>query len=658
MGLIMELEEKNERLISERAAVRAFDAANQSFYLSDHNDSASTQNLESSPPQPDKQTSHSTTTPVQRPYDSGSLVRMPSFLSEQSENTEALRSLYLPTDHRSRSILSLPKLPEENGVTSETTETEGMNSPRLSVLSESSFVSVYGGKDLSLDSLNLDLPVSPNQVHHRKSSSIEKWVTERSGNTKPIQAIPSTKRTSMSPGQFLSINNVVKSPLQRLEKLQRRTLAKNCSSPIPSRIAPPRSFPEKRDTIKRTDVESFNSNNGLPPTPDTFSTNTLRQFGKSNDTLGQDAKRNSPPRTHSFLDRANIALEYSRLRRPRSAVETITSRRDGHGWDTATQSEYTETNSEQDVSTLDPWIATAKEPTRPAIIPPPDMFSFNSAYDDDWSRDTSRDIMYSRDNEFPAVRSRKAFETGSERRNENTPTARRFDRTSAYNKQDEQYSTPAPIDGTSAPNPPERRSSLAVSPGGNEKRRRRQQMGISAAPESPSFSPSIQRADTTPQAQEADTKRSRFKIFSLGRSVSSVVPQSSPARPVSYTERRPQDSNLDLHAASATPPPISRYPRGRTSSMAMERRPEVPRPSTSGSMESRLPLPVMKTARRERRDSIEPRAGTAMSNNNNSSHVSGALDSGGGDAEQQEQDVGGTKKRWPFSIGRTASLRK
>jgi len=255
--MIVTLEDKVEKLMQDRENVRAFEKDYEPGYYTDNNDGPP-----SSPPQFDNRQM--------------GMTRMPSFLSETTEGADALRSLYLPNNH-SYSDATLPKLLEDG-------TNDGMNSPRLSVLSESSFVSVYGDKQQAL--MLLDEPEELPR-RHRASSSVEKWVEERPvPAATPIRPSPPLRKS-----QFLSINDVLESPLQRLEKLK-HTLEKTNRGlqTLPDRNA---SVQEKRQSkelryLYTSENTSFEHQHALPPTPDTISTNTLRHLQNSNDTLAED----------------------------------------------------------------------------------------------------------------------------------------------------------------------------------------------------------------------------------------------------------------------------------------------------------------------------------------------------------------------------------
>ncbi|KAI9777597.1 MAG: hypothetical protein M1839_008651 [Geoglossum umbratile] len=161
-----------------------------------------------------------------RPNPPASTYRTPSFLNgEDSKSAGALRSLYLAGEEGrgSYSFLTLsrrtsgisrdaPGSPDPNG--------DGMDSPRLSVLSESSFLSVYGDTrhlDLDADGETIGedndegknddrLGDTEDGVRHSnkqaRAARVEKWIDDRATPSKP-------SRVSYGRGQFLSIGDVL-----------------------------------------------------------------------------------------------------------------------------------------------------------------------------------------------------------------------------------------------------------------------------------------------------------------------------------------------------------------------------------------------------------------------------------------------------------------
>ncbi|KAG9231451.1 hypothetical protein BJ875DRAFT_486991 [Amylocarpus encephaloides] len=524
VGVIVDLEDKVDRLMKEREGVRAFEANYESRSFGPGHD-----DFPSSPPS----VQH---TPGNNSINS--VPRMPSFLSEKSEGTDALRSLYLPTD---RSVVSdaasaLPALTEEASTTT------GMDSPRLSVLSESSLVSIYGQKTMMDETPEPESPSPPRRK--RVSESVEKWIDERPAHP-PVVAAPIPARQLKRNGgaaksQYLSINTILDSPLQRLEKL-RHTLEKHSSNtvstPTQSSTSSSKSGHISKD-VKRPvlkDQDSFEQR-ALPPTPDTFSTDTLRRFQSSNSDM---FAQNPRPQNNTFLDSTSTFQTRQRSHvsiRPRSAGETITSKRDGHGWDTETQGDYTETGS--DISNLyhGPSIR------RPQRVVTPDLFSFGGNEPGGWAQE----IMYSTAAHLPTSgnsaadryrASRRLSMIDPQRTEDSTPTIRqtRF------------------IDGSAAMdvsqfNPPDRQNSLAAP---TKLKKAPTELVVTPVAVSP--------------AKNSKISRLSGRIFGSGKTemgLPATTKPSAPARGSSYISE-------GLDDARATPPPIR---RNRTGPM-VERRP-------------------------------------------------------------------------------------
>ena len=435
VGIIVGLEDKVDTLMREREVVKNFDANqpyDSGYFRGNHDD----------PP---------SSPPIMAIPHNQALTRMPSFLSEQSEGAEALRSLYLP-HNQSYTETILPQLLEE-------APSDGdINSPRLSILSESSFVSIYGQKDTPPEVEQEEKDEKP-QRRHRTSSSVEKWVDER-----PIPAVsatPAIVRSDLRKNHFLSISDVIESPLQKLEKL-RHTLERNQQNAASARLHLERSAstqqPRKtRDSLRRviTDKESFDNQQKLPPTPDTISTSTLRHYQNSNDTLGQDANDTAYLRSTSNFSNLPLAsfnaYQSTISIRPRSAGETITSRREGHGWDTETQDDFS-----SNASTF-----SAEQFNYPKRTETPDLFSFSNFKPsaDDRNVDWGRDMMFN--NAEPRLPTRS---TTSRLETLRRPTDSEHLRSDDTVRQTVNYNAQFGInslDTSPRPDPPNRRSSLS-----------------------------------------------------------------------------------------------------------------------------------------------------------------------------------------------------
>ncbi|ENH70788.1 hypothetical protein FOC1_g10005089 [Fusarium oxysporum f. sp. cubense race 1] len=241
--------------------------------------------------------------------------RMPSFLSDHSETTENLRNVYLGTRG---SILSLAQVPEGSNEADNGRNT-ALGSPSLSVLSESSFVSVYGSKEhdssgmqdvdepLALDGAD-SLPAKASTINRPKTAFVKSHASPNR----------STRSNSLSTrqAQFDSINNVIEynSPARKSDrsyaskKVEERPQGrdKDGADVFTGRSAMPvnhrRTKEEKRESLRRVITDAPGGvrlhDQNLPPTPDTISTSTLRRFQNSSDTL---SKHPTMQRSHGAL---------------------------------------------------------------------------------------------------------------------------------------------------------------------------------------------------------------------------------------------------------------------------------------------------------------------------------------------------------------------
>ena len=541
VSLICSLEDKVERLMQDREDVRTFESQTQ--YDSHHFQDNHEEEISSSPPTfPDQRS-------TQRNTKARAIARMPSFLSEDSEGVDALRSLYLPSN-LSHSNATLPKLLEE--------QTDGMNSPRLSVLSESSFMSIYGQKQLSSE---LEEEEEDTIQRRRKSSSVEKWIDERPGAAAtPHTSPPLDKRRN----QFLSMNYIAASPLQRLEKLKnnlQKQVQKSANLRIQSEaqqidnVKEPR---RPRDNLRRvvTDKISFEKTN-LPPTPDTISTNTLRNFQRSNDTLHNQNEDDEP--TIKITSKFPVPLathnayQSTLSIRPRSAGETVTSRREGHGWDTETQDDVTDTGS------ICSTVSTYDNQTNiyiPKRVKTPNLFMFGNGERDN-SHEWSRDMMFNNDSVRAPPRSQEHTSRRYERLRRSSMVEPRSDDTvTAYkpivhqpsDDRDHQLTTNGPV-------APDRRSSLSAV----AKLRKAPPPLINSSP-----------ASIVAPSAPTPTKKSRFAGKLFGRSEPAPV-TAPPKQPLLQTQQptrsrtaasagrdTPQFLYDEDESARATPPPIAR----------------------------------------------------------------------------------------------------
>ncbi|RSL38277.1 hypothetical protein CEP53_015006 [Fusarium sp. AF-6] len=413
VAMIVTLEARLEQFAQERAMVQHIEAEGQ-YMTPVYNPCYEDPAPKSKSPEP-----------VRQGDGAKAITRMPSFLSERSENTENLRNVYLGARG---SVLSLPQVPEgevnyENGP-------GALGSPSLSVLSESSFVSVYGKKGhdtnvpqdveepLSLDGVDgLSVKVVANSIHRPKTSLAKSPMppTNRSGRSNSL--------TNSKRGQFDSINNVIidrRSPLQEIERDYSQMKEewhqsgdKDGASLFNGRAAMSpnhrRTKEEKRESLRKVVTDAPGGvrlhDHALPPTPDTISTSTLRRFQNSNETLSKhptmrrsrsglsDGSDDEKADAHSgarlqqpshvvkasakIIELNNSAYLENRgrsIQRPRSADETTVSNRRGNDWD----SDSDDTDVESLESSLDIWMRESAKPNRNGGRISPDLFSFPS----------------------------------------------------------------------------------------------------------------------------------------------------------------------------------------------------------------------------------------------------------------------------------------
>lgn len=350
--------------------------------------------------------------------------RMPSFLSDHSETTQNLRNVYLGTK---ASMLSLTRVAESSP---EADHMQAMGSPTLSVLSESSFVSVYGRREKGTNSEQTATDVDETLVLDGADSTFTKEGDEEQAPRNHTRSVSSSKRAgsrASSAGQFQSITDVIGgSPLQRLERLdsvyggkresgrpqsQGKDYSKSQVLPDNRSTGPRNLRQDKRDALRRVTTDGPGGvrlhDQGLPPTPDTISSSTLQRFKRSNDTLSQqnlseegshgvslnplgnggnqpddrsEAMPNGPlEEVDSWASPSKQAIDalFSHrgplIPRPRSADESTISHRRGKGWDSDDDDDSDAHSLE---SSLDIWMRESSQPSRNKGRASPDLFSF------------------------------------------------------------------------------------------------------------------------------------------------------------------------------------------------------------------------------------------------------------------------------------------
>ncbi|KAI0401719.1 hypothetical protein F4802DRAFT_399265 [Xylaria palmicola] len=234
--------------------------------------------------------------------DTQGLERMPSFLSDRSAHTQYLRSIVLQNQSSFRHIR---KVSEVSASSAEVSEANHIASPSLSMLSESSFVSIYGSKQ---GQEGIDMPLlgdvsGMDGTFGGRSPTPTKTVMDSlpiQNSTVPNRTLGLIPRpaTSLS-GKVTSMNDALReeSPLKEIYTPEEvnsvddtlRTFAygrrRSVMTPTVQFMGSPskaRGRRERRETLQKvmtnypTYKELANAHT-LPPTPDTVSSSVLRK---------------------------------------------------------------------------------------------------------------------------------------------------------------------------------------------------------------------------------------------------------------------------------------------------------------------------------------------------------------------------------------------
>lgn len=246
----------------------------------------------------------------ERQHEEDRLLHSPSFLSDDKPSTSALRGLFLSHDKDSTaygfgpkkpSLLSLSRVgsPFSQDDFPETLEEDALslNPRRLSLLSESSFVSVYGQKKenittsgvpkgtLNTSSRNGDASAAGNLSQEGR---VQQWIEHRDH-----PATPSRQSTNHArPDEFSSIGAMLRSDRPSDKEVPHPT------SPKRSRGRPqPQKFqqPGKADKKSSFAAPIFGPD-ALPPTPGTMSSATLGERSSNHSIIAEKSLKNGVSR--------------------------------------------------------------------------------------------------------------------------------------------------------------------------------------------------------------------------------------------------------------------------------------------------------------------------------------------------------------------------
>lgn len=425
--MIISLEARNELLLREREMVRQLEADNSLISQLTQSPSTTLVNHRTTPQ------------PQDSPLPTGNqhLARMPSFVSERTENTENLRNVYLDTQ---TNFSNLSKTDSRRGNT-------GFVSPSMSILSESSFLSIYGQKAAPSNS---PPPNIPRNTHNRVEINGQRSVSM------PIRRFaPHKSQRTDHPGDLDDAKRLVEttdttSSLHKLEKLEEldmttptkqgapQTILSRKEGDRPTTVRPAKPQPmlgarnskeHASPAHKILSEESFLNQHALPPTPDTMTGSMIGRSQNLNDSPPRDgaagehrypalpcltlqqtdqsegghwrfkpADVGHPPSITAFTGLHDVpgAAYYenrlSTLRRPRSADETTISRHKTD-WDSCSDDDDEDDETCSEASSFDYWMREGLRPSQGGASTkqirsvstqirssrnPPDLFAFSS----------------------------------------------------------------------------------------------------------------------------------------------------------------------------------------------------------------------------------------------------------------------------------------
>ncbi|KAI1151473.1 hypothetical protein F4825DRAFT_354724 [Nemania diffusa] len=308
VNMIVKLEARVDDLVKEKEMVRQMEA-DESYR---HSWSNLSDSLRAETPRPGD---HGAVLSLEHK----TLERMPSFLSDRSAHTRHLRSVVL--QNRS-SLRHIRKVSEVSASSADVSEVNRISSPSLSMLSESSFVSVYGSKQgphglgvMPLDHVSgvdgtfgtrsptptkaamvkSPPPTRDYTIHGRTLTLPPRPATSLGGHTMPANSMH--RREYPLPRGEKPRDKVY--PLDDTYRPSTSSRRRSVVTPTPSQAMNSRR--ERRESLQKvmtgypTHKELANSH-ALPPTPDTVSSSVL---GKHAD---HSSSQDSLPRSDDARD--------------------------------------------------------------------------------------------------------------------------------------------------------------------------------------------------------------------------------------------------------------------------------------------------------------------------------------------------------------------
>ena len=234
--------------------------------------------------------------------------RIPSFMRDNKKSTTVLRSLYSSNGNASFVSLGRPVSIFSGDDDDDRIDRQMSNSPQLSILSESGFESIYGGRkdqtsgetdgeDNVADPHLPKLPSNPPQRNAQSQLRLRRWLDEKNMTRTPSPKGREDDKVS-SIGEVLS---------QAPTSFQDRNAiaAKVPDYPHEQRTPEKRQGKQPRNHEKRSSSPCFAGPifgaAVLPPTPDTMSTATLNVNSSTASIITEKSVLDHPAQAHSAL---------------------------------------------------------------------------------------------------------------------------------------------------------------------------------------------------------------------------------------------------------------------------------------------------------------------------------------------------------------------
>ena len=258
---------------------------------------------------PDQQplSEHSLSAPDTLSPPKPSARRIPSFMRDNKKSTTVLRSLYSSNGNPSFVSLGRPVSILSGDDDDDRIDRQMSNSPQLSILSESGFESIYGGRkdpsgetdgeDNIAESHLAKLPSNPPQRNAQSQLRLRRWLDEKNMTRTPSPKGTADDKVS-SIGEILS-----QAPTPSQDR--NATAVKVTDYPREQRTPEKRQGRQPRNHEKRSSSPTFAGPifgaAVLPPTPETMSTATLNANSSTASIITEKSLLDYPAKAYPAL---------------------------------------------------------------------------------------------------------------------------------------------------------------------------------------------------------------------------------------------------------------------------------------------------------------------------------------------------------------------